>query len=56
VANGRVYVNGKTKLTVFGLLPTIDDLAGNNLKSRSTFQLTSSYHPKRTFLGISSQM
>ena len=30
VANGRVYVNGQTQLTVFGLLPTIAPLAGNN--------------------------
>ena len=30
VANGRVYVNGKTQLAVFGLLPAIQVLAGNN--------------------------
>ena len=30
VADGRVYVNGQTQLTVFGLLPTISPLAGNN--------------------------
>ncbi len=30
VANGRVYVNGMTQLTVFGLLPQIAVLSGNN--------------------------
>ncbi len=30
VANGRVYVNGTTQLTVFGLLPQIAVLSGNN--------------------------
>jgi hypothetical protein len=30
VADGRVYVNGQTQLTVFGLLPIITVLGGNN--------------------------
>lgn len=30
VADGRVYLNGKTQLTVFGLLPAITAAAGNN--------------------------
>ena len=30
VADGRVYVNGKTQLTVFGLLPVIAAAGGNN--------------------------
>jgi hypothetical protein len=30
VANGRVYVDGKTQLTVFGLLPAFIPSAGNN--------------------------
>ncbi len=30
VADGRVYVNGQTQLTVFGLLPTFTAAAGNN--------------------------
>src|SRR5271154_1372627 len=30
VANGKVYVNGQTQLTVFGLLPLIAASAGNN--------------------------
>ena len=30
VANGRVYVNGKTQLTVFGLLPFFAAVGGNN--------------------------
>lgn len=30
VANGRVYINGKTHLAVFGLLPLFAPVAGNN--------------------------
>jgi hypothetical protein len=30
VANGRVYVNGKTELSVFGLLPAFAPVGGNN--------------------------
>ncbi|HEV2400313.1 MAG TPA: Ig-like domain-containing protein [Candidatus Sulfotelmatobacter sp.] len=30
VADGRVYLNGKTQLSVFGLLPVLDQAAGNN--------------------------
>jgi len=30
VADGRVYVNGQTQLTVFGLLPVIAPVSGNN--------------------------
>ncbi len=30
VANGKVYVNGTTELAVFGLLPTLVPVAGNN--------------------------
>lgn len=30
VANGRVYVNGAAQLTVFGLLPNVAAVAGNN--------------------------
>lgn len=30
VANGRVYINGKTQLSVFGLLPLLVPVAGNN--------------------------
>ena len=30
VADGRVYVNGTTQLTVFGLLPDLATVAGNN--------------------------
>lgn len=30
VANGKVYVNGKTQLSVFGLLPLLAPTAGNN--------------------------
>ena len=30
VADGRVYLNGQTQLTVFGLLPAITAAAGNN--------------------------
>ncbi len=30
VANGKVYVNGQTQLSVFGLLPAFTPVAGNN--------------------------
>lgn len=30
VANGKVYINGKTELSVFGLLPLLAPVAGNN--------------------------
>ena len=40
VANGRVYVNGKTQLTVFGLLPFLAVLGGNNQTGRAGTTLT----------------
>jgi Bacterial Ig-like domain (group 1) len=35
VADGRVYVNGKTQLTVYGLLPALTAAAGNNQSAAS---------------------
>jgi hypothetical protein len=39
VADGRVYVNGKTELTVFGLLPALAGTAGNNQSGVAGTQL-----------------
>ncbi len=39
VANGKVYVNGQTQLSVFGLLPAFLPVAGNNQSAPAGSQL-----------------